>query len=95
MLRALAREAFAVATLHGAAQLSFHGYRFDARRIAASANGAFVEITLSVSQIGEPLDRVRIAVACRLHAGSACRIDSRAGDGRVHDRVFRWLCQPG
>ena len=77
MLGVLAREALAVATLHGAAQLSFRGYRVAARRICATGtNEALVEITLAGSCGGEPLDRVRIAVASRSEAGSACRIDS-------------------
>ena len=76
MLRVLAREALAVATLHGAAQLSFRGYHIAARRLCATeANEALVEITLAGSCGGEPLDRVRIAVASRSDAGSACRID--------------------
>ena len=78
MLRVLAREALAVATLHGAAQLSFRGYRVAATRLcAAGTDGAFVEITLAGNRGGEPLDRVRIAVASRSDAGSACRIDPR------------------
>ena len=77
MLCVLAREALAVATLHGAAQLSFRGYRVAATRLcAAGADGAFVEITLAGNRGGEPLDRVRIAVASRSDAGSAWRIDS-------------------
>ena len=76
MLCVLAREALAVATLHGAAQLSFRGYRVAATRLcAAGADGAFVEITLAGNRGGEPLDRVRIAVAFRSDPGSACRID--------------------
>lgn len=76
MLCVLAREALAVATLHGAAQLSFRGYRVAATRLcAAGADGAFVEITLAGNCGGEPLDRVRIAVAFRSDPGSACRID--------------------
>lgn len=76
MLGVLAREALAVAALSGAAQLSFRGYRVDARRLcAARADGPLVEITLAVSGSGEPLDRVRIAVASRSDVGSACRID--------------------
>lgn len=77
MLCVLAREALAVATLHGAAQLSFRGYRVAARRICATgANEALVEITLAGNRGGEPLDRVRTAVASRSDAGSAWRIDS-------------------
>jgi len=77
MLRVLAREALAVATLHGAAQLSFRGYRVAATRLcAAGSDGAFVEITLAGNRGDEPFDRVRIAVASRSHAGSAWRIDS-------------------
>ena len=77
MLCVLAREALAVATLHGVAQLSFRGYRVAATRLcAAGADGAFVEITLAGNCGGEPLDRVRIAVASRSDAGSAWRIDS-------------------
>ena len=76
MLCVLAREALAVATLHGAAQLSFRGYRVAATRLcAAGADGAFVEITLAGSCGGEPLDRVRIAVASRSDPRSACRVD--------------------
>lgn len=76
MLRVLAREALADATLHGVAQLSFRGYRVAATRLcAAGADGAFVEITLAGNCGGEPLDRVRIAVAFRSDVGSACRID--------------------
>lgn len=76
MLCVLVREALAVATLHGAAQLSFRGYRVAATRLcAAGANGAVVEITLAVNRGGEPLDRVRIAVAFRSDEGSASRID--------------------
>ena len=76
MLGVLAREALAVATLHGAAQLSFRGYRVAARRLgAAGAEGSLVEVTLATNGGGEPLDRVRIAVASRSEAGSACRID--------------------
>jgi hypothetical protein len=96
MLRLLAREALTVATLHGAAQLSFRGYRVDARRCAAGASGAFVEITLTVCKTGELLERVCIAVACRSDAGSACRINSlHAPATAVCDRVSRWLCRPG
>ncbi len=98
MLRVLAREALAVATLHGAAQLSFRGYRVAATRLcAAGSDGAFVEITLAGNRGDEPFDRVRIAVASRSDAGSAWRIDSlhAPATGRVHDRVSRWLCQPG
>lgn len=77
MLRVLAREALAFATLHGAAQLSFRGYRVAATRLcAAGADGAFVEITLAGNRGDEPFDRVRIAVASRSDVGSACRIDS-------------------
>ena len=77
MLCVLAREALSVATLHGVAQLSFRGYRVAATRLrAAGADGAFVEITLAGNRGGEPLDRVRIAVASRSDAGSAWRIDS-------------------
>jgi len=77
MLRVLAREALADATLHGAAQLSFRGYRVAATRLcAAGADGAFVEITLAGNCGGEPLDRVRIAVAFRSDEGSASRIDT-------------------
>lgn len=76
MLCVLAREALAVATLHGAAQLSFRGYRVAATRLrAAGADSAFVEITLAGNRGGEPLDRARIAVAFRSDPGSACRID--------------------
>ena len=76
MLCVLAREALAVATLHGAAQLSFRGYRVDARRVcAAGPDGAFIEVTLAGNRGDEPLDRVRIAVASRSDVGSACRID--------------------
>ncbi len=76
MLCVLAREALAVATLHGAAQLSFRGYRVAATRLcAAGPDGAFVEITLAGNCGGEPLDRVRIAVAFRSDEGSASRID--------------------
>ena len=76
MLRVLAREALAFATLHGAAQLLFRGYRVAATRLcAAGADGAFVEITLAGNCGGEPLDRVRIAVAFRSDPGSASRID--------------------
>ena len=76
MLCVLAREALAVATLHGAAQLSFRGYRVAARRLGATgADKAFVEITLAANRSREPLDRVRIAVASRSDPGSACRID--------------------
>jgi hypothetical protein len=76
MLCVLAREALAVATLHGAAQLSFRGYRVAATRLcAAGSDGAFVEITLAGNRVHEPLDRVRIAVAIRSDPGSACRID--------------------
>ena len=76
MLCVLAREALAVATLHGAAQLSFRGYRVAATRLCtAGTDGAFVEITLAGNRGGEPLDRVRIAVAFRSDAGSACRIE--------------------
>jgi hypothetical protein len=80
MLCVLAREALAVATLHGAAQLSFRGYCVAATRVrAAGADGAFVEVTLAGNRGDEPLDRVRIAVAFRSDPGSACRIDhSRA-----------------
>src|SRR5574340_404783 len=60
MLCVLAREALAVATLHGVAQLSFRGYRVAATLLcAAGADGAFVEITLAGNRGGEPLDRVR------------------------------------
>ncbi|WKZ13660.1 MAG: hypothetical protein QY320_06795 [Gammaproteobacteria bacterium] len=77
MLRVLACEVLAFATLHGAAQLSFRGYRVAARRLCATgANEALVKITLACSCGGEPLDRVRIAVAFRSDAGSAWRIDS-------------------
>ena len=77
MLCVLAREALAVATLHGAAQLSFRGYRVAARRLCATgANEALIEITLAGRCGGDPLDRVRIAVASRSDAGSAWRIDS-------------------
>jgi len=77
MLRVLAREALAVATLHGATQLSFRGYRVAATRLcAAGADGALVEITLAGNRGDEPLDRVRIAVASRSDAGPAWRIDS-------------------
>jgi len=77
MLRVLAREALADATLHRVAQLSFRGYRVAATRLCtAGTDGAFVEITLAGNRGGEPLDRVRIAVAFRSDAGSACRIDS-------------------
>ena len=77
MLGVLAREALAVATLHGAAQLSFRGYRVAARRLgAAGAEGSLVEVALATNGGSEPLDRVRIAVASRSEAGSACRIDS-------------------
>jgi hypothetical protein len=77
MLRVLAREALAVATLHGAAQLSFRGYRVAATRLcAAGSDGAFVEITLAGNRGDEPFDRVRIAVASRSDVGSAWRIDS-------------------
>ena len=76
MLRVLAREALAVATLYGAAQLSFRGYRVAARRICATgANEALVEITLAGRCGGDPLDRVRIAVASRSDPRSACRVD--------------------
>ncbi|MCL4775834.1 MAG: hypothetical protein KJZ98_18005 [Burkholderiaceae bacterium] len=76
LLRVLACEALAVAALSGAAQLSFRGYRIDTRRLrAAGADGALVEITLAVDGVGEPLDRVRIAVACRSDPRSACRVD--------------------
>ena len=76
MLRVLAREALAVATLHGAAQLSFRGYRVAATRLCtAGTDGAFVEITLAVNRGDELLDRVRIAVAFRSDEGSASRID--------------------
>ena len=76
MLRVLAREALAVATLHGAAQLSFRGYRIDATRLwATGANEALVEVILSGNRGGDPLDRVRIAVAFRSDEGSASRID--------------------
>ena len=76
MLRVLAGEALAVAVLHGAAHLSFRGYRVAARRLCATgANDALVEVTLSGSCGGELLDRVRIAVASRSDAGSACRSD--------------------
>jgi hypothetical protein len=76
MLRVLAREALDFATLHGAAQLTFHGYRVDARRLCVAApDQAFVEITLAAARCGAPLDRVRIAVASRSAEGSACRID--------------------
>jgi hypothetical protein len=80
MLCVLAREALAVATLHGAAELSFRGYRVAATRVrAAGADGAFVEVALAGNRGDEPLDRVRIAVAFRSDPGSACRIDhSRA-----------------
>ena len=78
MLRVLAREALAVATLHGAAQLSFRGYRIDATRLwATGANEALVEVILSGNRGGDPLDRVRIAVAFRSDEGSASRIDPR------------------
>jgi hypothetical protein len=77
MLRVLAREALAVATLHGAALLSFRGYRIAARRLCAcETNVALVEIKLAGCCGGDPLDRVRIAVASRSDAGSAWRIDS-------------------
>ena len=57
MLCVLAREALAVATLHGAAQLSFRGYRVAATRLcAAGADGAFVEITLAGNCGGEEND---------------------------------------
>lgn len=76
MLCVLAREALAVATLHGVAQLSFRGYRVAATRLCtAGTDGAFVEITLAGNRGGEPLDRVRIAVAFRSDPGSACRTD--------------------
>jgi len=75
-LRVLVREALAVAALSGAAQLSFRGYRIDAKRLrAAGADGALVEITLAVDAGGAPLDRVRIAVASRPDPRSACRVD--------------------
>jgi hypothetical protein len=77
MLRVLAREALAIATLHGAAQLSFRGYRVAARRLGATGTDeTLVEITLTANRGREPLDRVRIAVASRSDAGSAWRIDS-------------------
>jgi hypothetical protein len=73
----LVRDALARAALCGAAQLSFRGYRVDARRLrAAGADGALVEITLAVDDGGAPLDRVRIAVASRSDPRSACRVDS-------------------
>jgi len=76
MLGVLAREALAVATLHGAAQLSFRGYRVAARRLgAAGAEGSLVEVALATNGGSEPLDRVRIAVAFRSDEGSASRID--------------------
>ena len=76
MLNVLAREALAAAVLHDAAQLSFRGYRIDARRLrAAGADGALVEITLAVDGGDAPLDRVRIAVASRSDPRSACRVD--------------------
>lgn len=76
MLCVLAREALADATLHGAAQLSFRGYRVAATLLcAAGSDGAFVEITLAGNCVDEPLDRVRIAVASPSDPGSACRID--------------------
>lgn len=76
MLRVLAREVLADATLHGAAQLSFRGYRVAATRLCtAGTDGAFVEITLAGNRGGEPLDRVRIAVASRSDPRSACRVD--------------------
>jgi hypothetical protein len=72
----LLREALAVAALSDAAQLSFRGYRIDARRLgAAGADGAFVEITLAVDGGSAPLDRVHIAVASRSDPRSACRVD--------------------
>ena len=56
MLCVLAREALAVATLQGAAQLSFRGYRVAATRLcSAGTDGAFVEITLA----GKPKRRTR------------------------------------
>ncbi len=77
MLNVLAREALAAAVLHDAAQLSFRGYRIDARRLGTTgADEAIVEITLARSRGGEPFDRVRIAVASRSDAGSAWRTDS-------------------
>ena len=76
LLRVLVREALAVAALSGAAQLSFRGYRIDARRLrAAGADGALVEITLAVDDNNAPLDRVHIAIAHRSDPRSACRVD--------------------
>lgn len=75
-LRVLACEALAVAVLSGAAQLSFRGYRIDAKRLrAAGAEAALVEITLAVDGGGAPPDRVRIAVASRSDPRSAYRVD--------------------
>ncbi len=98
MLCVLAREALAVATLHGAAQLSFRGYRVAATRLCvAGTDGAFVEITLAGSRGGEPLDRVRIAVAFRSDVGSACRIDplDALPVAARQAESLRWLSQPG
>jgi len=76
MLRVLAQDALADAALHGVEQLSFHGYRVEARRIAAAgAERVFIELTLAGGSGAELLDRVRIAVAFRSGAGSAWRID--------------------
>jgi len=76
MLRVLARDALAVAALSGAAQLSFRGYRVDARRLCAAVpDQALIEITLTLDGVGAPFDRVRIAVASRSNPRSACRVD--------------------
>ena len=74
--RVLAREALAVARCGGAAQLSFAaiaslpGASAPPGRMAHSSRSR----SLAIGG-GEPLDRVRIAVASRSDPGSACRID--------------------
>ena len=76
MLRVLLQDAFADAALHGVEQLSFRGYRVEARRLtAAGADRTFIELTLVGCGGVELLDRVRIAVAFRPDAGSGCHIE--------------------
>jgi hypothetical protein len=79
MLRVLAGEALLLAALHGASQLSFRGYRIDARYLGAPTDHvALVDCMLEDGVAQAPLDRVRTAVALRGEAGPACRNRSTA-----------------
>jgi hypothetical protein len=77
MLRALAGEALGVASLHGAGEFWFRGYRIGARSLdAPHGHGPIVEVVIEDGAGGATIDRVRTAVAFGAEAGSACAIDA-------------------